>query len=126
VTLSFFVPGRLRNFANRGSKKYQTEWRYRTEWHQNTAAAYRIVRPPKGVMPSPETPKRITFDCRTWNTFDDDGLANAVKPIRDQLKKEGLINDDSPRSRHKFLYSQKISRPKMGCFVTVELLEGGK
>lgn len=124
MNLAFYVPGELRNFANRKAGHWGVEARYREGWHQRTAAAFLLIRP-RILLPA-GLPKRVLFFCYTYNHFDSDGLANACKPIRDQLVKDAIIHADDRKSGHQFAYEYQIRRREMGVRVSVELLPGGK
>ncbi len=123
---SFFVPGKLENFSNQKNTHWAVESRYRNGWHDRTSAAWKVVRPHQSRMPLPEAPKVIHFRAQVFNRFDSDGFSNSLKPIRDQLVKEGVIHADDTRSGHLFEYGeQTINRKNLGVFVTITTAAGG-
>ena len=102
--------------AKAGARKAQRE---KTKWFVLTE----ITRESWSCRAS--DPKRITFVASVHNLMDDDNLRAALKATRDGLRDAGIIDDDSPRSGHRFEYVQEIDRKRPGVMVRVERAEGG-
>ena len=118
--IQVWVPCQLRNHANHGghwTKKagYQKRLRERTQLLAVCSADTR-----GWTAAWSREPKIVSLEAYVWNLFDDhDGLRNACKPLVDGLVRARVIHDDSPRSGHTFLYTQRIDRQRRGVLITV-------
>lgn len=66
-------------------------------------------------------PKHVTFLGKVFNLLDDDGLANAWKPLRDELVASGVLSGDAPNSGNTSPM-QFIERLDRGVRIRVELI----
>ena len=116
--LAIFVRGKLMNPLNQSAWIWQKRKRYVDGWKDRVAKGLwlygrlRFARLPAG-------PKRISFLALTANTMDDDGLAAALKPVRDELVVCGVIAGDAPKDGNVFTYAQRIDRKARGVEIRV-------
>jgi len=120
MSLVFFVPCELKNYANRGGHwtgkaGYQKALRDKTN-----VLAHTTHWPDWLCGPTPDIPKAISLEAHVWNYFDEhDGLRNACKPIVDGLTRARVIHSDAHDSGHQFLFTQVIDRAQRGVLITV-------
>ena len=113
--LTVFVAGRPRNPMNGSHEHWSKRAKWAKGWRERTATAcFRVpIKPTEfltTLFPSPATPKLITFTVHGPGRFDDDGLRNVVKPVRDALRDLALIDDDRDSAGHSFAYTQEARR----------------
>lgn len=116
---TFFLPWKLTNQLNGSHGHWAPRAKDRKRLREAShVLARRMTRP---LTAEASRPKRITFELRTWNPWDDDALAAACKPLRDGLMDAGVIHQDGPASGHRFVYTQSVARHQRGVWVTVEI-----
>lgn len=116
-TLQAWLPGVLRNHAN-GSHGHWTEVQgYRNRWRDKTVL---VIRSMEQRLPwAAGVRKVVTFRGRSWNRMDDDGLAYALKGVRDGLIRAGVLDTDGPSGGHRFVYLSGIDRENPGVAIEV-------
>lgn len=104
-----FIPGQLANAQNSLSRAHWTvKMAWARSWHDRTNLCFGPAARERPWPPS--LPKRVTFLAHVRRRFDDDGLRAALKPVRDELRALGLIQNDSPRSGHAVVYEQELTQ----------------
>lgn len=122
--LVVWIPGRLTNPLNGPHRHWSVQARERKGWRERTFLHCTDVMMRERWHIPPRTPKLITLRVSTWNTFDEDGLAAALKPVIDGLRDAGIVHDDSPRACHAIIRRQQINRRRRGVEVVVEVAAG--
>lgn len=140
-----WIPGKLANFENKGGRHWGPKARYHKTWRERTVlcvkdALNRAKIDPKAFSYWKDSypwgtgdPKLVVFTAYVARLFDsDDGLRNAIKPIKDALLPEyryaikkgaragtsvlvlgvALIDSDGPGNRHKFEYRQAVHKQR--------------
>ena len=115
-----WVPGRLTNPLNGSHKHWAVKARDRKGWREVTALCVGSAMRIANWGYAPFFPKVVILTAFTWNTYDDDGLAAALKPVVDGLRDARLIHSDDPQSGHRIERRQVIDRKHRGVEVVVE------
>lgn len=113
--LEVWLPGILRNHSNSSHGHWAAVQGYRNRWRDKTVAVIGGLLLPWAA----DLPKVVTFRGRSWGRQDDDGLAVAVKGVRDGLTRAGVIHVDSVLGRHRFVYKPGIDRKNPGVAIEV-------
>ena len=118
ILFRVFVPGKVRRQDNGSQGSWRAKAGYRKAWQSRVQIHLMQHR---HLKIDPTTPKTIRLIANTFNLFDDDGLAAALKPIPDAMVKAGIISSDKPlrQSGHLILRAQRIDRSMEGVMIDV-------
>lgn len=116
--MTIFVPGVLMNLKSNRAH-WSSAIAYKRVWRQKVKLAFRW----DAATMIAAQPKRVVFDARVWNLFDEqDGLRAALSPVLDGLRDAGVIHSDAPDCGHRFEYAQRVDRLARGVAIYVEKL----
>ena len=124
--LEFWLPVQIVNALNR--RQHWTATARRARIQRDAVAAVVLAElGRRRIIAPPERPKRILFEARVGQAFDDDNIRAALKHVRDGLIDARLIDDDREASGHQFEYVQTPNTPRRdrGVRVLVELRKAG-
>ena len=121
--LAVWVSGKLVNPLNASAWGWQKRSRTAKAWKERTALAVYESKDwiLKEWLEWLTKPKVVHFHASVFNRFDDDGLAAAIKPIRDALIECSIIAGDAVIDGNVFVYSQVIDRARRGVEIRVSL-----